>query len=94
MAAEDVAKAVARVAVGPPLNGTVEIAGARRHFGSTSSSRRGLNDLQDPREVITDRSARYSGAALQERALLPGNDAQIGETSFEAWRSTATLVKS
>jgi uncharacterized protein YbjT (DUF2867 family) len=93
VAAEDVAKVVARVSVGPPLNGIVEIAGPQA-FRLDEFVRRGLNDLQDPREVITDRSARYSGAALQERTLLPGNDALIGETSFEAWRSAATLVKS
>jgi uncharacterized protein YbjT (DUF2867 family) len=93
MAAEDVAKVVARVSVGPPLNGIVEIAGPEA-FRLDEFVRRGLNDLQDPREVITDPAARYSGAVLQERTLLPGDRAQIGETSFEAWRGAATLVKS
>ena len=37
VAADDVASAVARTAIGAPLNGTVEVAGPEQ-FGSTSSS--------------------------------------------------------
>ena len=37
------------------------------------------------REVIADPNARYSGAKLDERTLVPGKDAQLGETRFETW---------
>jgi uncharacterized protein YbjT (DUF2867 family) len=93
VAAEDVAKVVGRVSVDRPLNGFVEIAGPEP-FRLDEFVRRGLSDLKDPREVITDHGARYFGAVLRERTLLPGDHAQIGETSFEAWRSATMLAKS
>ena len=86
MAADDVASAVARIAVGPPLNGTVEIAGPEQ-FRVDDLVRRRLAALKDPREVIADPNARYSGAKISERTLVPGDDAQLGETRFETWLS-------
>ena len=84
MAADDVATGVARVAVEPPINGTVEIAGPEP-FRLDELVRRRLAALKDPREVITDPNARYSGARVGERTLLPGPDARLGETRFETW---------
>jgi uncharacterized protein YbjT (DUF2867 family) len=88
VAAADVAPVVAMVAVGPPLNGTVEIAGPDE-LRFDEFVRRGLRALGDPREVVADPAARYFGAALGERTLVAGDDAQIGETSFEEWLSAA-----
>jgi uncharacterized protein YbjT (DUF2867 family) len=84
MAADDVASGVARVAVGPPLNGTVEIAGPEQ-FRLDELVRRRLASLKDPREVIADPNARYDGAKVSEKTLLPGNNARLGETRFETW---------
>jgi uncharacterized protein YbjT (DUF2867 family) len=92
MAADDVASAVGRVAAGSPLNGTVEVAGPER-FRLDELSRRGLSARNDPREVIADPRARYFGAELGERTLVPGDDAQLGETRFEAWLSRSTRQK-
>jgi uncharacterized protein YbjT (DUF2867 family) len=89
MAAEDVARGVARVAVGPPVNGTVEIAGPEQ-FRLDELIRDVLKADDDPREVITDPQARYYGIAPGERTLLPGDDAQLGEIRFEDWRRSAT----
>jgi uncharacterized protein YbjT (DUF2867 family) len=88
VAAADVAPVVAMVAVGPPLNGTVEIAGPDE-LRFDEFVRRGLRALGDPREVVADPAARYFGAALGERTLVAADDAQIGETSFEEWLSAA-----
>ncbi len=84
MAAEDVASGVARVAVGQPVNGIIEIAGPEQ-FRVDELVRRRLASLKDPREVIADPNARYAGAKLSERTLLPGNNARLGETRFETW---------
>jgi uncharacterized protein YbjT (DUF2867 family) len=84
MAAEDVAGAVAKVAIGSPVNGMVEIGGPEQ-FRIDDLVRRRLASLKDPREVVADPKALYSGAKLSERTLLPGNDARLGETRFEAW---------
>jgi uncharacterized protein YbjT (DUF2867 family) len=84
MAAEDVATAVARVAAEAPVNGTVEIGGPEQ-FRLDELVRRRLSQLNDSREVLADPNARYSGAKVDERTLLPGKDARLGETSFETW---------
>jgi uncharacterized protein YbjT (DUF2867 family) len=86
MAAEDVATAVTRVAVGAPLNGTVEIAGPDQ-FRLDELVRRYLAAREDPRSVIADPNARYYGAELGERTLVPDDNATIGETRFEDWLS-------
>jgi len=84
MAADDVATAVGRIAVDPPLNGTVEIGGPEQ-FRIDELVRRRLAALDDPREVIADPNAHYSGAKLSDRTLVPGDNARLGETRFEAW---------
>ena len=88
IAAEEVAKAVARVAVGTPLNGMVEVAGPQR-FRFDEFIRQGLRARNDPREVVADQNARYFGAALSDVALIASGDARIGEIRFEDWLSPA-----
>jgi uncharacterized protein YbjT (DUF2867 family) len=84
MAAEDVATAVARAAVGSPQNATIEVAGPEQ-FGLDELIRKGLSFHGDPREVVTDPNARYFNALLQDRELLPGSEATIFNTRFEDW---------
>ena len=86
MAAEDVASAVRRVALGPPLNGTVEIGGPQK-FHLDELVRRALAARKDPREVVADPQAHYYGIKVSENTLIPGSDAQLGETRFETWLS-------
>ena len=86
MSADDVASGVARIAVGQPVNGIVEIAGPEQ-FRVDELVRRRLASLKDPREVIADSNARYGGAKVSEKTLLPGNNARLGETTFEMWLS-------
>ena len=94
MAADDVASAVARVAVGPPVNGIVEVGGPEQ-FHLDDLVRRRLAALKDLREVIADPNALYSGAKISERTLVPGSSARLGETRFETWltQSEAHLIK-
>ncbi len=84
MAADDVASALGRIAVGPPINGTVEIGGPET-FRIEELVRRRLKSLNDSREVVADPNVRYSGAKIGERTLVPGKDARLGETRFETW---------
>lgn len=84
MAADDVAGAIARVAMGSPLNTTVEIGGPEQ-FHLDEVVRRDLAARQDPREVITDPNARYYGIRVSERTLVPNDGARLGETRFEDW---------
>ena len=84
MAADDVASAVGRIAAGPPINGVVEVAGPDQ-FRLDGFIRLGLAAQGDPREVISDPEARYFGALLRERTLLPGASATLAATRFEDW---------
>jgi uncharacterized protein YbjT (DUF2867 family) len=84
MAADDVASAVGRIAVGSPVNGTVEIGGPEK-FRLDELVRQGLAAWKDPREVVADPHARYYGVELSERTLVPADDARLGETRFETW---------
>jgi uncharacterized protein YbjT (DUF2867 family) len=84
MAADDVASAVGKVALGQPIYGTVEIGGPEE-FRMDDLVRRRLAALKDPREVIADPKALYSGAKVNERTLVPGNNALLGKTRFETW---------
>ena len=84
MAADDVAVAVGRVAVGEPLNGIRELGGPEI-FGLDQLIRVGLTAKGDPREVVTDEQAPYYGVRLSERTLLPGPDARLGEITFDKW---------
>ena len=84
MAADDVAQAVARVAVGTPVNGTVEVAGPQQ-FRFDEVIRQGLAAQHDPREVVADPHARYFGAELGERSLIPWGEARLGEIRFGEW---------
>ena len=84
IAADDVVKALHRVALGPPVNGIVEVAGPEQ-FTLDMLIRRCLGARRDPRVVLTDFQARYLGAFLSERTLVPGDGVILGETRFDDW---------
>jgi uncharacterized protein YbjT (DUF2867 family) len=92
IAADDVATAVGKVSVGSPVNGIVEVAGPQQ-FRLDELMRRGLSARHDPREVITDPHARYFGAHLSERTLVPSDDALLAETRVEDWLNLSTTGK-
>jgi len=84
MAAADVAAAVAQAAESAPVNGTVETGGPEA-FALDDLVRRHLESLGDQRKVIADPHARYSGAPIEERTLVPGEGAQLGRIRYEDW---------
>jgi uncharacterized protein YbjT (DUF2867 family) len=88
MAAEDVAKAVGRIAVGSPVNGIVEVAGPER-LKFDDFIRQGLRARNDQREVLVDPNARYFGAKLSELTLVPAGEARTGEIRYEDWLNPA-----
>jgi uncharacterized protein YbjT (DUF2867 family)/nitrite reductase/ring-hydroxylating ferredoxin subunit len=89
IAADDVVSAVCKVATSSPLNGTIEIAGPES-FRFDELIRQRLSSLNDPREVVADPHARYFGAELSERSIVPGDTAELGETRFKDWLSLST----
>jgi uncharacterized protein YbjT (DUF2867 family) len=85
---DDVVSALADTAVGPPVNGTMEVAGPER-FHLDDLVRRALKATGDAREVITDGRARYFGALLGDQTLTPESPALIGTMHFADWVSYA-----
>ena len=84
MAADDVAAALCNVALAASVNTTIEIAGPQPlRFADFVRER--LRSVGDHRVVIADPQARYFGARLSKRALLPGDGAQLGPTQFADW---------
>lgn len=90
IAADEVATFVAGIAVGPPVNGVVEVAGPRP-YQLDELAREYLRARGDRRLVLTDPSASYSGAHLGERTLLPSDKATLGEIDFEDWRLSGSV---
>ncbi|MFG1920105.1 SDR family oxidoreductase [Micromonospora sp. NPDC048898] len=88
MAADDVAAEVADVVVGAPTNAVVEIAGPEQ-FRLDELGRTILASQQDPRSVVADPGARYFGATLGERSLVPADGARLAATRLDDWRTRA-----
>jgi uncharacterized protein YbjT (DUF2867 family) len=84
MAADDVAAGVGRVAVNEPTSGVVEIGGPEQ-FRFEEPIRRVLAAANDPREVVTDAAAGYYGIPVEERTLVPGDGARLGEIRLDVW---------
>lgn len=91
MAADDVARAVAKVAAGNPVNGVADVAGPNV-LRLDEFVRTGLTARNDPRTVETDENAGYFGIAIQDTTLIPQAEAQLGSTTFEAWLSIPANV--
>ena len=92
IAADDVAKAVGKIALGTPVNGIVEIAGPEA-FRLDELIRQALSARLDRREVVTDPEARYYGGIPSERTLVPEHDARLGEIRFQEWLHEPVLQR-
>lgn len=84
MAADDVASALADVALGEPVNGTIEIGGPET-FRLDEAIRKVLEFDHDRRDVVADPSAPYYGVQVSERTLVPDQDARLGSTRLIWW---------
>jgi uncharacterized protein YbjT (DUF2867 family) len=85
IAADDVAEALLRVVLEPPINGIIEIAGPER-FRFPEIMEQYLKVTQDPRTVVSDAHAHYFGVELKENALVPSsNNSRLGSTNFKSW---------
>jgi uncharacterized protein YbjT (DUF2867 family) len=92
IAADDVAAALADVAIAEPLNDTIEIAGPEP-IRMDEFVRRFLSATRDPRKVITDVHARYYGIEVNDQSLVPGDNPRLGPTHFVDWLSRSTAQK-
>ncbi len=91
-AGDDVAAALADLAVGPPLGRVVEVAGPEA-LPLDAWARKFLAARGDTRQVIADSHARYFGAELNDRSLTPGSNPRLGKTRFDDWLSSSAAVR-
>src|SRR5215467_4458433 len=84
IAADDVAAIVADVALAPPRNGIVEIAGPERAPFDQFVARY-LKAIGDSRKVVSDPDALYFGGRVDERSLVPLGEARLGRIGLDEW---------
>jgi uncharacterized protein YbjT (DUF2867 family) len=92
IASDDVADAMADIALAAPVNGTIEIAGPERVRLSELVGQF-LKAAKDTRKVVADTHALYFGVELNDQSLVPGDNPRIGATRFDDWLSQTTRQK-
>ncbi|HEY2084413.1 MAG TPA: SDR family oxidoreductase [Verrucomicrobiae bacterium] len=89
---DDVAAALADVALEQPLNSTIELAGPEAvHLDDIVQQF--LNATGDPRKVTTDANATYYGIKVNDQSLTPGKNPRLGTTRFAEWLTRSTRQK-
>ncbi|PBB27443.1 MULTISPECIES: SDR family oxidoreductase [unclassified Mesorhizobium] len=92
IASGDVAEIMTDVALSPPVDGVIEIAGPEP-IRMSELVARFLKATNDPRKVNADPNAQYFGTRLDDRSLVPGDHPRLGTTRFEDWFKNAPLQR-
>jgi len=87
IAADDVAAEVARVTVGDPANGVVNIGGPEK-VSFANLARMVLAKQGADKTVVVDPQATYFGTPLTETSLVTGHGAVLGAVRFADWLTT------
>jgi len=89
---DDVAAAVAEVAIGEPMNGMIEVAGPDR-IRQDKLVRQFLSATGDSRKVVTDVDAGYYGIEVNDQSLVPGDNTRLAPTHFKDWLSHSAVQR-
>jgi uncharacterized protein YbjT (DUF2867 family) len=92
IASDDVADAMADVALSAPVNATTEIAGPERARLSELVARY-LKAMKDPRIVEADPEAKYFGVRLNDQSLVSDDNPRLGSITFEQWFAKSAQPK-
>ena len=93
IASDDVANAIADLAVAAPIDDIAEIAGPGQ-FPLFQLVKQLLAVIGDSRAVVADEQTLYSGAEIQQDTLLPGPGAYLGSLTFPEWLDSMRLANS
>lgn len=88
ISSDEVVTVLADLALEPPLDATVEVAGPDAR-PMDEFVRQFLRATRDDRRVLPDARATYFGALLDDRSLTPSAGARHGAVRFEDWLSRA-----
>jgi uncharacterized protein YbjT (DUF2867 family) len=83
---DDVAEALADVALDEPLNGTIDVAGPES-IPMDELVRQFLSASGDARQVVIDPQAGYFGTPVDDRSLRPAGESRVGPTRYAKWLS-------
>jgi uncharacterized protein YbjT (DUF2867 family) len=86
IASDDVAAALLKFTLENPKNDVVEIGGPERMTFSEIIQKY-FDKTGDARKVLPDANARYFGAVLSAKMLVPEDNAYLGTINFEKWYS-------
>jgi len=93
IASRDVAALLADIALAPPVNGMVELAGPRP-VRMDVLAREYLAAHEDSRQVVADPQASYFSTPVDDQSLMPGPSPRTGRTEFADWlRQSASPSK-
>jgi uncharacterized protein YbjT (DUF2867 family) len=84
IASDDVVDALVDLTLKDPVNGIVEIGGPEK-LGMDQFAQIYLDMKQDHREIIADPNALYFGTVINDRSLVPEDDARKGSIRYEEW---------
>jgi uncharacterized protein YbjT (DUF2867 family) len=84
IAADDVAEALLRVVLEPPVGGIVEVAGPSK-YRLPALGEEILTANEDDRAIVPDRDAGYFCAQMGDEVLVGGEHARLGTTLFDDW---------
>ncbi|HEX5006228.1 MAG TPA: SDR family oxidoreductase [Hyphomonadaceae bacterium] len=84
IAAADVVAALVEATLGAPVNGAIEIGGPEA-IPLDELARLVISARGDPHPIIADAQARYFGAVLNDKSLVPGPKARLGAKRFDDW---------
>jgi uncharacterized protein YbjT (DUF2867 family) len=91
IAADDVAAALADVAIAKPLNDMIELAGPEP-IRLDELVKRFLDATRDERKVLTDDHALYYAVKVNDQSLTPGKHPRLGPTRFAEWLSSQSMA--
>jgi uncharacterized protein YbjT (DUF2867 family) len=91
IASAEVVAVLTELTVGKPLNRIVEVAGPAR-TPMFDFIRHYLTETEDSRQLVMDAQARYFGAVLDDKALVPAGESYLGKTRYEDWLKSQLSV--
>ncbi len=86
---DDVAAALAQIAVKPPLNAIIDLAGPEP-IRMDQLVQQYLTATGDKRKVASDKNATYFGTPVDDQSLSPLGKAILGPTRFSDWLARTT----
>jgi uncharacterized protein YbjT (DUF2867 family) len=88
---DDVVTALAKLSLGKPVNGIVEVGGPEK-IPLDGIARTYIAAKRDSRRVVADVHARYFGTELNDKSLTASDNSLVGSIRFEDWLNQSPVA--